>query len=274
MVFLPTSCFAARIILDDPMKPTLPFQEFVHGIKAELPILVAVLPFGMIYGALAIAAGMPFVQAQAMSTILFAGSAQFITAQLYQSGTPSLVILMTVAVVNLRHALYSASVAPFLKHLSWRWKWLLAYLLTDEAYAVVITHYLEAPQLEQDSGNGEGKLCSVSSFRHWFFLGAGLALWLTWQLSTAAGLLLGAIIPASWSLDFTLALTFIALVAPNIKDHPSLAAALSAGLVGVAAFALPYKLGLVLAALVGIAVGMFVENYQQRLASLNIEVAE
>lgn len=253
----------ARIILDDTMKPTSPSQEFMHGLRAELPILVAVLPFGMIYGALAIASGMPILQAQAMSAILFAGSAQFIAAQLYQSSTPGLVILMTIAVVNLRHALYSASVAPFLRKLSWSWKWLLAYLLTDEAYAVVITHFLSREEPQDSIGTSAQLNQQVSPNRHWFFLGAGLALWLTWQLSTAAGILLGAIIPNNWSLDFTLALTFIALVAPNIKDRPSLAAALSAGLVGVLAYNLPYKLGLVLAALVGIVIGMLLETWAQ-----------
>ena len=254
------------------MKPVTPTQEFFHGFRAEMPILVAGLPFGMIYGALAISAGMPFVQAQAMSAILFAGSAQFITAQLYQSYTPGLVIIMTIAVVNLRHALYSASVAPFIKRLNWRWKWLLAYLLTDEAYAVVITDYLASPQPEAQSGETSALRTQPREYHHWFFLGAGFALWITWQLSTTAGILLGAIIPDSWALDFTLALTFIALVAPNIKDRPSLAAALSAGLVGVAAFALPYKLGLVLAALVGIVVGMLLETWGRPNASLKSEI--
>lgn len=264
----------ARIILDDHMKPLTPTQEFFHGFRAELPILVAGLPFGMIYGALAIAVGMSFTQAQAMSLILFAGSAQFITAQLYQSNTPGLVILMTIAVVNLRHALYSASIAPFILRLNWRWKWLLAYLLTDEAYAVVITEYLSEPEIQEPADQGDDRSAQVSGNRHWFFFGAGFALWITWQLSTTAGILLGAIIPPNWSLDFTLALTFIALVAPNIKDKPSLAAALSAGLVGVAADALPYKLGLLFAALVGIAVGMLLETRLRPKAALTSESQE
>jgi 4-azaleucine resistance transporter AzlC len=256
------------------MKPVSPTQEFLHGFRAEMPILVAVVPFGMIYGALAISAGMPFVQAQAMSAILFAGSAQFITAQLYQSYTPGLVIILTIAVVNLRHALYSASIAPFIKQLNWRWKWLLAYLLTDEAYAVAITNYLADPQPEAHGGETGAQRRQPRAYQHWFFLGAGFSMWITWQLSTTAGILLGAIIPDSWALDFALALTFIALVAPSIKDRPSLAAALSAGLVGVAAFALPYKLGLVLAALVGIAAGMLLETWGQPKASLKCETQE
>src|SRR5512136_1714836 len=119
-------------------------SEFVAGIKAELPILLGVTPFGMIYGVLAMGAGLPANAAMAMSSIVFAGSAQFVGAQLIRVGTPGIVIVLTTFIVNLRHMLYSASIAPHLAHLSRRWKWLLAYLLTDEAYAVTITHYIQA----------------------------------------------------------------------------------------------------------------------------------
>jgi len=218
--------------------------EFIAGIKAQLPILVGGIPFGLIYGVLALSSGIPAGQAQAMSAIVFAGSAQFITAQLVGHGTPALVIVLTAAVVNLRHALYSASVAPYLHTLRPLWKWGLAYLLTDEAYAVAITRFQR-----QDA----------SPHQHWFLLGCGLAEWVTWQASTAVGIFIGAQVPASWSLDFTLALTFIALVVPNLRDRPSLGAALSAGVTAVVAYGLPYKLGLVCAALVGVLVGMGLE---------------
>ena len=108
--------------------------EFLNGVKAELPLLLGVLPFGMIYGALAVKLGLPPALALAMSSIVFAGSSQLIGAPLIAAGTPGAVIIATTFVVNLRHALYSASVAPFIKQLPMRWKVLLAYLLTDEAY--------------------------------------------------------------------------------------------------------------------------------------------
>lgn len=227
-----------------------PRREFISGFKAELPLLIGVIPFGMIYGVLALAAGMPAGAAQAMSTIVFAGSSQFISTQLYGIAAPGLVIFITAVVVNLRHALYSASVAPYLKCLNSRWKWLLAYLLTDEAYAVAITHY----QQTEDSLD-----CDRPDARHWFFLGAGLALWGTWQLSTAVGIFLGAQVPASWSLDFTLALTFIAIIVPGLRDRPSLASALVAGVTAVLFFALPYRLGLIIASLVGVSIGLWIE---------------
>jgi 4-azaleucine resistance transporter AzlC len=222
---------------------------FLAGIKAELPILLGVLPFGMIYGVLALEAGLPIIEAQAMSAVVFAGSAQFVIAQLVALGTPGLVIFVTAVLVNLRHALYSASLAPYLRHLRPRWQWLLAYLLTDEAYAVAILHY-------QDGGELKNK--------HWYFLGAGLALWTTWQASTAAGILLGAQIPAEWSLDFTLALTFIAIVVPALKERADLAAALTGGITAVLLIGLPYKLGLIIGALSGIAVGVLVDRYSNK----------
>jgi 4-azaleucine resistance transporter AzlC len=228
-------------------QPISRLPMFWSGIKAELPLLIGVFPFGMIYGVLALEAGIPAGTAQAMSAIVFAGSSQFITTQLVGNGTPALIMILTIFIVNLRHALYSASIAPYISKLSGGWKALLAYLLTDEAYAVVIIHY-----------DQEG----AKPASHWFYLGAGLALWTTWQVSTEAGILLGAVIPASWSLDFTLALTFIALIMPLLKDRPSVGAALAAGLIAMLGVSLPFRLGLVGAALGGILVGLLLEKWK------------
>jgi predicted branched-subunit amino acid permease len=104
-----------------------PSSQFWRGVRAELPLVLSVLPFGMIYGVLALEAGLSHAQAQSMSSIVFAGSAQFITTQMVKSSAPGLVIVLTILVVNLRHALYSASLAPYVKHLPLRWKMLLAY---------------------------------------------------------------------------------------------------------------------------------------------------
>ena len=220
-------------------------KNFWAGVRAELPLLIGVFPFGMIYGALALNAGLSTSAAQMMSSIVFAGSAQFITSQLVHDATPGFVIVLTIAVINLRHMLYSASLAPYLASLPTRWKALLSYLLTDEAYGPTILHYERG---------------GITPGAHWFLLGAGLALWLTWQISTALGIFLGTAIPESWSLDFALPLTFIAMVVPVLKNQPAIAAALSAGIVALVAFSLPYKLGLILAALVGIIVGTLLEE--------------
>ncbi len=219
-------------------------KSFWAGVRAELPLLIGVAPFGMIYGVLALSAGLAPAPAQMMSSIVFAGSAQFITTQLVRDAVPGLVIVLTMGVVNLRHMLYSASVAPYVRTLPMRWKVLLSYLLTDEAYAVTILNY----EKEKNPSSG-----------HWFFLGAGLTLWTSWQLSTAAGILLGATLPESWPLDFALPITFIALVMPALKDRPALVASLTAGTVALLAYSLPYKLGLMIAGVLGIAVGTWME---------------
>jgi 4-azaleucine resistance transporter AzlC len=220
-------------------------KNFIEGLKAELPLIIGVFPFGLIYGALALDAGLSVPAAQMMSSIVFAGSSQFITTQLVKENAPAFVMILTIAVVNLRHMLYSASLAPYLKELSLRWKVLLSYLLTDEAYAPSILHY-------EKEGHRTDK--------HWFLLGAGFLLWLSWQVSTGIGVFLGASIPDKWSLDFALPITFIAMVVPVLKKQPMIAAAVSAGVTALIAYNLPFKLGLILAALVGIAVGTILES--------------
>lgn len=219
--------------------------EFLRGARDELPILLGVVPFGLIFGALAINAGLSATAAQSMSVVMLAGSAQFIAVQMIGAGASALVILAVVGVVNLRHALYSASLAPHLRDLSYPWKLLLAYLLTDEAYAVAITHY---------SRPGD------YPYRHWYHLGAGLTLWITWQASTALGILAGSRLPPDWPLSFALPLTFIALVVPALKDRANVTAAGIAGLVGLLTIHFPYKTGLLLAALCGIVAGLLVEG--------------
>lgn len=220
-------------------------HSFWRGVRDETPILLGVAPFGMIYGVLALQVGLDPWQAQAMSAIVFAGSAQFITAQLLQVQTPLPVIVVTAVIVNLRHLLYSATLAPYLRRLSGRWKSLLAYLLTDEAFAVSVLNY----QRGRDVAVG-----------HWYFLGAGVTLWTAWQLSTAAGVFLGAKVPDAWGLEFTLPLTFIALVVPTLRDRAAVATAIAAGILAVALAGLPYKLDLIVATLLAIGVGMWMEE--------------
>ena len=219
-------------------------SSLLAGVRAEFPLLIGVFPFGLIYGALALSVGLSPASAQLMSSIVFAGTAQFIATQLIHQAAPAAVIVLTIAIVNLRHVLYSASIAPYVNHLSVRWRSLLAYLLTDEAYAAAIVHYEKA-------GPGETG--------HWFFLGAGASLWFTWQISTALGIFLGTTIPSSWQLEFALPLTFLAMVMPMLKDRPAIAAAVSAAAVAVLAHGLPYNLSLIVAAMIGIGTGLFFE---------------
>ena len=250
------------------MRDPSPRAEFAAGAKAEVPVLFGVLPFGLIYGALALQAGIPPMAALAMSSIVLAGSAQFVGTQLFAADAPGALIILTTFVVNLRHMLYSASVAPYLSRLGLRWKLLLAYLLSDEAYAMAITHYREK---ETQSGSravahSSGRAVARSrkdepDQRHWFFLGAGVTLWTAWQVSTALGIYVGARIPGSWNLEFALPLTFIALVRPAVTDRATAAAAITAGVVAVLAHGLALRLGLIMAAVTGIGIGILAERH-------------
>ena len=219
--------------------------ELRAGLLAVAPLALGSIPFGLIYGVLAINAGFTPALAIAVASIVFAGSAQFMLTQLVAAGTPPLVVVGSVMTINLRHALYSAALARHLAHLGPGWKALLAYLLTDEAYAASLKRFTEA-----DAGD----------HRHWFLLGSGFGLWCVWQLSCIAGVMLGGRIPAAWSLEFAGTLTFIAIVVPLLRDRPAFAAMGAAGVLAVTAHALPYKLAIVAAAVTGMLAGFAVER--------------
>ena len=218
--------------------------ELRAGLLAVASLALGSIPFGLIYGVLAVKAGIPPVLAIAIPAIVFAGSAQFMITQLVGAGTPAALIVVSVLTINLRHALYSAALAAPLAHLGRGWRALLAYLLTDEAYAASIQRFAES-----DGG----------AYRHWFLLGSGLGLWCLWQISCIAGVVLGGAVPAHWSLEFAGTLTFIAIVVPMLRDRAAWGAMAVAGLVAVAANNLPYKLAIVAAALAGMAAACAIE---------------
>jgi 4-azaleucine resistance transporter AzlC len=234
-------------------------REFTRGCVAELPMMLGVIPFGLIFGVAVNAAAMPAIPAQATSSVIFAGASQMIFARMFGEGAPLLTIVITAAIINLRHVLYSASIAPYLKTFSRGWKFLLAYLLTDEAYAVSVTHLSALPK--------DAPLARL--FKQWYVFGAGITLWIGWQISTGVGIFIGGSIPPEWSLDFSLPLTFIAIVVPALRDRAGIAAAIVAGIAAVVLAAMPLRLGLVTATLLGIAIGMFVEA---RFSGVNPEV--
>ena len=215
-------------------------EEFWSGVRQELPLIVGVAPFGLVYGVLGVASGLSELQTILLSSILFAGASQVVFVQLLANGTPLPILVTSVSVVNLRHSLYSASVASHLRKLPRKWRILLAYLLTDEAYAVSINRFQ----------NGV-----PSPNQHYHLLGTGITLWASWQVSTVVGVYFGTTIPDVWSLDFVIPLTFIALVAPLLKGKPEIIACLSAGFVSIFAQPLPWKIWIIMAALTGIVLG-------------------
>lgn len=222
-------------------------------------MLVGAAPFGVIFGTLAVSSGLSVAATLAMSALVFAGSAQFIAIGLIASGTGLVVILLTTFIINLRHILYSASLLPFVRHLPQRWRVPLAFWLTDESYAVVHNHYQQREL--------------PLAHKHWYFLGSNLAMYLTWFVCTVAGVVLGHALPgmAGWGLDFAMVATFIGIVVPMLRTRPMLVAALVSAVVAVAANPLPYKLGLMLAALLGVTAGILSERLsRQREDSLEV----
>lgn len=227
-------------------------RQFLLGMRDTIPMLVGAVPFGIVYGTLAVSSGLSVAATLAMSLLVFAGSAQFVAASLVASGTSLTVILLTTLIVNLRHLLYSASLLPFVRHLPQRWRAPLAFWLTDESFAVVHRHYL------LDDSPVERK--------HWYFLGSCLAMYSLWFACTLIGVLLGQALPSlgDWGLDFAMIATFIGIVVPLLRNRPMIVAALVASAVAVAAHGLPYKLGLMLAALLGVCAGVISQRLAER----------
>lgn len=229
-------------------------SEFIAGAKDTLPLMLGAAPFGLIFGALAITTGLSPAATIGMSLFVFAGSSQFIAVGLLAQTAALPVIILTTLVVNLRHALYSASLAPYMKHLSQKWLVPLGFWLTDESYAVVIRRY------PQDD---------ASPYKHWYHFGSSVGMYTNWQLWTIIGVIAGQQISdaQSWGLDFAMLVTFIGIVVPMLVTRPMLACAIMSGLVAVVARDLPYNLGpmagavgLMAGAIAGIAVGYTLES--------------
>jgi len=222
-------------------------SEFWRGVRATFPLVVGAIPFGIIFGALAVNSGLSAGAAAAMSAFVFAGSSQFIAAGLVGSGAGILIIVVTTFVVNLRHSLYSVTLAPHMKHLPQRWLAPLGFWLTDESFLVVAERYRQH---------------DASPFKHWFFLGSAIFMYTNWQICTWIGIFAGQTLPnpAGWGLDFALIVTFIGMVAPGLRSRPVTASVLAAGVTALLLAELPNQLGLIVAALVGVAAGMLAER--------------
>lgn len=220
-----------------------PHSEFLAGVKDTFPLVVGAIPFGLIFGTLAPSSGLSLTGAIAMSALVFAGSAQFIALGLLAAGTSWAVIVLTTSVVNLRHLLYSVTLVPYVKHLSQRWKIPLAFWLTDETFAVVINRYHRVDH---------------SPYKHWYYLGSALFMYLNWQICTFLGLAVGQLMPnaATWGLDFAMSVTFLGMIIPYLKNRPMVVATVVSSTVALLTYSMPNKLGLLLAALAGIIAGI------------------
>lgn len=188
--------FSDRAVISKPLL-------FWQGTIAMLPLSVAVLPWGLLAGSFAIEAGLNPFESQALSAILFAGSAQLVATGMIKAGAGLMTMLITTFFITSRHFLYSVSMRSKISPLPIRWRLILGFLLTDELFA----------------------LCGQQSdkqFNRWYALGAGLSFYLIWNLATLVGIVAGSYIPSlnTIGLDFAVAATFIAIVIPNVKSIP------------------------------------------------------
>jgi len=223
-------------------------SEFGNGILDELPLQIGVFPFGLVFGIAGLAAGLTPLQVCALSFILFGGASQIVFAQMVGAAAPFAVLTGSVAAINLRHLLYGVAIVNYLRHLPISWRIVLGYLLTDEAWAISMRRFRSQP---------------ASPVMHYHLLGAGVTLWVCWQVSTLAGVLLGATIPEELQLGFAVPLTFIALIVPALKKRAEILAALSAGLAALLLQDLPFNLWLIASALIGIGVGMGAGQFEE-----------
>ena len=231
------------------MTPSSPRQQFLAGCRDIAPVLLGTIPFGFVAGIAAISAGMSPLEGIALSVLAFSGIAQLVVSQLVAVNSPFLVCVAAAFVVSLRLVMYSAAISPHLAHLDRRWRLALAFLMTDQTFAMIVQRFKE----DSDRSNA-----------HWHFLGSGTTLYLSWQAAVIFGVLAGATIPASWSLDFAVVLTFIALLVPAVRTRADVAAACVAGVVVLIAAGMPYRLSLVVASIAGIAAGMLIERTHTR----------
>jgi len=228
-----------------------PRDAVLRGMRDTLPMIVGAVPFGLIYGTLVAQSPLAFWQGQAMSASVFAGSAQFIALGLVASHTGLLVIWLTTFVVNLRHMLYAATLLPVVAALPWRWRLALGFLLTDETFAVVAERRRLAPDDRE---------------LPWYFLGSGVAMYVSWNSVTLLGLLFGSAFPQlqSLGLEYAIVVTFVAIVVPQLNRVPHLAAALAAGALAWLWQDMPYKLGLLASVIVGVGVGLALTRLRKR----------
>jgi predicted branched-subunit amino acid permease len=232
------------------MKPI--YRDFIDGARGALPILPGVIPFAMICSVTAVSVGLTPFEAMGMSFIVFAGASQLAVLQLMGEGAFWLVMVLTAWVINLRFTMYSAALAPYLREEPMQRKIPFVFALSDQAFGVTMSHFAN----------------EIPANPAWYYYGAAGIIWLTWTISAVAGALLGTLVPESWGLEFAFPLSFMALMFAALKDRPGVLAALVGGVSAVIFKGLPYNLGLVLAATLGIGAGVMAERHAEKKAEI------
>lgn len=234
-----------------PAMSSTPDSAFWQGFRDGLPYLLVVGPFGMLFGVVATEAGLNVFEALTFSVMVIAGAAQFTALQLLQDGAPTIVVILSALAVNLRMAMYSASLTPHIGKAPMWQRAVAAYFTVDQSYAISITTFEKNPDW------------SVARKVSYFF-GVITPVCPMWYVLTLVGAILGSAIPPEFALDFALPITFIAMIAPMLRSLPHLSAATVAVVMALVCAPLPLNLGLLVAALLGMMTGAQVELFVER----------
>jgi len=206
-----------------------------RGIIDVSPLMIPVLPFGIIYGVIGMDLGIGPYMTFAMSIIIFGGASQIVLLQLFSGGASTVVAITSVAAVNSRHLLYGAVFSEYLSHLKIIWKIILSYVLIDQAFAVSNIYF---------------KKNKKNKYKHYHLLGAGFTCWAIWQISTILGIVLGSIVPEELGLSFTISLTFLALLINDFRKLKNIIVMLVSGLVAIIGYnTIPFQAYIIVASL-------------------------
>lgn len=224
------------------MSTTTPKSAFWHGARDAAPFVMVIIPFAALFGVVATEAGLNVTETFLFSVVVIAGAAQFTALQLMQEHAPTLIVIVSALTVNLRMAMYSASLTPHLGPAPIWKRALVAYMIVDQSYACAISAYDRNPDW------------SLSQKLAYFF-GACAPVIPMWFAASLIGAWLGQSIPPEFALDFAVPITFLALLTPMLRTLAHLAAALVAMVLAIAFVWMPYNLGLIAAAMGGMLAG-------------------
>lgn len=232
------------------MAITTPKSAYFRGILDGAPFIVLIIPFASLFGLLAAEAGLNVLEALVFSVVVIAGAAQFTALQLLQEEAPTIVVLASALAVNLRMAMYSASLTPYIGAAPLWQRAFAAYLTVDQSYVVAVARYEKHPEMTVPERMG-------------YFFGAVTPIVPLWYIFTVVGAYLGAQVPESWALDFAIPITFLAMIAPMFRTMAHVVAALVAVVVSLLVAGVPYSLGIIIAGLVGMMAGARTEKWVQ-----------
>lgn len=222
------------------------------GFRAAGVIVAGYIPFGIAAGAAMGATSVDPLVSILSSPIIFAGAAQIAAVQLLHIGAALALVVLTVAVINARHLLYSAALAPHLVDWTLGQRMGAAFLLADPVYALAAARFDVA-------GGGES-----DREKRAFYFTAGLTCLVGWTSLLAIGIVVGRLIPAWVPFELAIPLTFLLLTLPLIKNSAGLVAAAVAGIVALVAHGLPLGTGLMVGAVAGVVAGAMVLTASER----------